>query len=87
MDRLRNKCLNVALDAVPHPVPTPHAKPRNAIRLKPDSADAFANRGVARRAKGDVAGAIEDYNEVARYQFIASSINVRTATPEGPLAM
>ncbi|MGA2992697.1 MAG: tetratricopeptide repeat protein, partial [Candidatus Korobacteraceae bacterium] len=37
-----------------------------AIRLNPDHADAFINRGVARRAKGDVEGALQDYNEAIR---------------------
>jgi tetratricopeptide (TPR) repeat protein len=34
-----------------------------AIRLKPDSAEAFSNRGNARRTKGDVEGALRDYTE------------------------
>jgi tetratricopeptide (TPR) repeat protein len=37
-----------------------------AIRLKPDYADAFLNRGVARRDKGDLDGAIADYDEGIR---------------------
>jgi tetratricopeptide (TPR) repeat protein len=37
-----------------------------AIRLMPDYADAFYNRGIARRAKGDVEGAIQDYTEAIR---------------------
>ena len=37
-----------------------------AIRLKPDYADAFNNRGIARRDKGDVEGALQDYNEAIR---------------------
>jgi len=37
-----------------------------AIRLKPDYADAFNNRGIARFAKGDVEGALQDYNEAIR---------------------
>ena len=37
-----------------------------AIRLKPDYADAFNNRGNARSAKGDVEGALQDYNEAIR---------------------
>ncbi|MGB0122985.1 MAG: toll/interleukin-1 receptor domain-containing protein, partial [Silvibacterium sp.] len=32
-----------------------------AIRLKPDYAVAFVNRGIARSSKGDVEGALEDY--------------------------
>src|ERR1017187_3294102 len=34
-----------------------------AIRLKPDYAEAFDNRGVARDQKGDVEGELRDYNE------------------------
>ena len=37
-----------------------------AIRLKPDDALAFFNRGITRRAKGDVDGALQDYNEAIR---------------------
>jgi len=37
-----------------------------AIRLKPDYAEAYTNRGVARRAKGDVDGALQDYTEAIR---------------------
>jgi tetratricopeptide (TPR) repeat protein len=37
-----------------------------AIRLKPDYADAFYNRGIARGAKGDVEGALQDYTEAIR---------------------
>jgi tetratricopeptide (TPR) repeat protein len=37
-----------------------------AIRLKPDFADAFNNRGEAHRAKGDLDGALHDYNEAIR---------------------
>src|ERR1019366_3242 len=37
-----------------------------AIRLKPDYADAFNNRGVARHQKGDVEGALQDYSEAIR---------------------
>ena len=107
MERLRQKYLNVVLDAVMHPasqaarqaaegqkeaadtapsVPEseltaqqyfergveakdPADKIRfysQAIRLKPDSADAFNNRGVARRITGDLAGAVKDYNEAIR---------------------
>jgi lipoprotein NlpI len=39
-----------------------------AIRLKPDYAGAFYNRGVARGATGDNEGAIQDYNEVIRLE-------------------
>jgi hypothetical protein len=38
----------------------------NAIRVKPDYADAFNNRGIARSDKGDLEGALHDYNEVIR---------------------
>jgi tetratricopeptide (TPR) repeat protein len=34
--------------------------------LKPDYALAFVNRGIARRDKGDVEGALQDYNEAIR---------------------
>ncbi len=37
-----------------------------AIRLKPDYADAFNNRGNVRSAKGDLEGALRDYNEAIR---------------------
>ena len=37
-----------------------------AIRLNPEYADAFMNRGVARRAKGDLDEAIADYDEAIR---------------------
>ena len=37
-----------------------------AIRLKPDYAAAFNNRGIARSAKGDVRGELRDYNEAIR---------------------
>jgi tetratricopeptide (TPR) repeat protein len=37
-----------------------------AIRLKPDFAEAFSNRGVARQAKGDLEGALQDCNEAIR---------------------
>jgi tetratricopeptide (TPR) repeat protein len=37
-----------------------------AIRLKPDYADAFNNRGLARQDKGDLDGALQDYNEAIR---------------------
>lgn len=39
-----------------------------AIRLKPDYAAAFYNRGLAHHAKGDLEGAIRDYNEAIRLQ-------------------
>ena len=37
-----------------------------AIRFKPDYADAFINRGSARRAKGDIEGTLQDYSEAIR---------------------
>src|SRR5713226_3152593 len=37
-----------------------------AIRLKPDYADAFNNRGNARYRKGDLEGALQDYTEALR---------------------
>jgi tetratricopeptide (TPR) repeat protein len=37
-----------------------------AIRLKPDDALAFNNRGLARRDKGDLDGALQDYTEAIR---------------------
>jgi tetratricopeptide (TPR) repeat protein len=37
-----------------------------AVRLKPDYAFAFNNRGAARSAKGDVDGALQDYAEAIR---------------------
>jgi tetratricopeptide (TPR) repeat protein len=46
-----------------------------AIRLKPDFADAFYNRGNARYAKGDDEGAIHDYSEAV------SSAPAATAQP------
>ncbi len=40
-----------------------------AIRLKPDYADAFYNRGLARSAKGDAEGALQDHNEAIRLGY------------------
>jgi tetratricopeptide (TPR) repeat protein len=37
-----------------------------AIRLKPDYAPAFYNRGNARSDKGDLEGALQDYSEAIR---------------------
>jgi Flp pilus assembly protein TadD len=34
-----------------------------AIRLKPDDADAYNNRGIAKSNLGDMAGACEDYRK------------------------
>ena len=36
------------------------------IRLKPNIAEAYNNRGIARKAKGDPDGALDDYNEAIR---------------------
>jgi tetratricopeptide (TPR) repeat protein len=107
MTRLREKFLNVPLDAVLHPVSStaqqaakaerlaasgapqvketalsaqqwfeqgfnatdPDEKLRcysEAIRLDPDFADAYANRGAARREKGDLDGALKDLDEAIR---------------------
>jgi tetratricopeptide (TPR) repeat protein len=107
MGRLRDKYLNVALDAVPHPASlaareaatyqkraaeeappvaqeeltaqqwfergfsaTDHGEQvrfyNEAIRLQPDFAYAFNNRGAARLARGDSEGALEDYDEAIR---------------------
>lgn len=104
MVKLRDKFLNVPLDAVLHPASSSaqqaatHQKgaaakaPRveegeltaqqwfergasatdfdekirfysEAIRLKPDFADAFYNRGLARYNNGDLSGATEDYDQ------------------------
>jgi tetratricopeptide (TPR) repeat protein len=104
MGRLRDKYLNVPLDAVLHPASlsakraakeqqvvaasapavqekeltagewfergfntTDHDEKlrcySEAIRLKPDSAEAFNNRGFVRDAKGDLDGALQDFNE------------------------
>jgi tetratricopeptide (TPR) repeat protein len=104
MAKLRDKFLNVPLDAVLHPA-SPAARqaatlqktaaaraPRveqeeltaqqcfergvnaadlaekvrlftEAIDLQPDFADAFTNRGLARAERGDLDGALEDYNQ------------------------
>src|SRR5205085_1150556 len=49
-----------------------------AIRLQPDYASAFNNRGIARKAKGDVEGAIKDYTEAIRLKpDYASAFNNR----------
>jgi tetratricopeptide (TPR) repeat protein len=37
-----------------------------AIRLKEDYAEAYNNRGIARKNKGDVEGALKDYDEAIR---------------------
>ncbi len=107
MQRLRDRYLNVARDAVLHPASPsaqraakdeqvaaveapavtekeltaqewferglnaadPDEKLRfysEAIRLKPDYAEAFNNRGIARYAKGDLEGALQDYSEAIR---------------------
>lgn len=107
MGKIRDKFLNVALDAVLHPVSaTVQRKVKKqqlsaseatqvkekeltaqewfekgyksteldeknrcyteAIRLKPDYAIAYVNRGLARKNKGDMDGAIKDYTEAIR---------------------
>ena len=49
-----------------------------AIRLKPDYAHAFMNRGNARRDKGDLESAIKDYNEAIRLKpDLAAAFNNR----------
>jgi tetratricopeptide (TPR) repeat protein len=109
MERLRQRFLNIALDAVLHPAspavqqvtksqqaavktaPTVQEEEltaqqwfergidaadldeqvrfyTKAIRLKPDYANAFVNRGAARHEKGDTEGALEDFNEAIRFQ-------------------
>jgi tetratricopeptide (TPR) repeat protein len=40
-----------------------------AIRLKPEAAATFNNRGIVRRAKGDIEGALQDYNEAIRFGY------------------
>ncbi len=44
----------------------PDKQQPEAIRLKPNYAEAFSNRAIARRAKGDEAGARQDFNEAER---------------------
>ena len=39
-----------------------------AIRLKPDYADAFNNRGNVHNRKGNIEGALKDYNEAIRFK-------------------
>jgi tetratricopeptide (TPR) repeat protein len=63
-----------------------------AIRLKPDYADAFNYRGNARCAQGDPEGAIKDYNEAIRLKpDYANAFNNRgnarcaQGDPEGAL--
>jgi tetratricopeptide (TPR) repeat protein len=48
-----------------------------AIRLKPDEAEAFNNRSNARRAKGDVEGALQDLNEAIRLGYKLEEITER----------
>jgi tetratricopeptide (TPR) repeat protein len=107
MGRLREKYLNVPLDAVLHPASLSAKRAAKeqqavaatapavqeeeltagewfergfnasdhdeelrcfseAIRLKPDFAEAFYNRGLARQAKGDLEGELQDYNDAIR---------------------
>ncbi|TRV45609.1 MAG: tetratricopeptide repeat protein, partial [Microcystis panniformis Mp_MB_F_20051200_S6D] len=37
-----------------------------AIKIKPDYADAYNNRGIAKKNLGDKQGAIADYNQAAQ---------------------
>jgi hypothetical protein len=60
-----------------------------AIRLKPDYAAAFYNRGNARQDEGDLEGAIADYNEAIRlkqdkpmYELTAEDVWNKYGTPE-----
>ena len=121
MGRLRDRYLNVPLDAVSHPV-SPAAREAateqkaaagmapavaeeeltaqqwfergfnakdldeqlrfysQAIRLKPDYADAFVGRGGARSGKGDMEGALADCNEAIRLRpDLAFAFDVRGA--------
>ena len=56
-----------------------------AIELRPNYAEAYVNRGLARRAKGDLAGSIEDYEKAASIdpmsiqgnRFVAQAYNNR----------
>ena|SRR5208283_4708870 len=41
---------------------------KHTLHLRPDDPDAFNDRGIARRAKGDLDGAIQDFNEATRLQ-------------------
>ena len=109
MAKLREKFLNVPLDAVLHPASLQARQAANyqkgaaasaprvaeeeltaqqwferginatdhdekirfnteAIRLQPDFAEAFYNRGLARYNKGDLDDALKDYNEAIRLQ-------------------
>jgi tetratricopeptide (TPR) repeat protein len=116
MGRLRDRYLNVSLEAILHPASRSaqqaateqqaaaetapvvkeeeltaqqwfergfEAKDRDeklrfytqAIRLDPAYAPAFYNRGNARRAKGDVDGALADYNEAIRLDPSLKSVS------------
>jgi tetratricopeptide (TPR) repeat protein len=48
-----------------------------AIRLRADFAEAYYNRGVARRAKGDHNGAIQDYNKAVQFNPSYASTYVK----------
>jgi tetratricopeptide (TPR) repeat protein len=52
------------------PTPTPSSRPaapaaqfNKAIELKPDFAEAYYERGIAKQAKGDFDGALTDYSK------------------------
>jgi len=47
--------------------PTNTATNGDAITLKPDSAEGYYNRGIAKRAKGDLDGAIADYSKAIEF--------------------
>ncbi|MGA2905451.1 MAG: tetratricopeptide repeat protein [Candidatus Korobacteraceae bacterium] len=119
MGRLRDRYLNVALDAVLHPASRSALRAateekgaaakapavaeeqltaqqwferafnatdsteklrfyNQAISLNPDYAAAFNNRGNARRAQGDLEGALQDYSEAIRLRpGFAKAVNNR----------
>ena len=61
-----------------------------AIRLQPDYAKAFSNRGLARVAQGDIEGAIRDFTEAIRLQpNLAVAFNNRgnARSDQGDLAL
>jgi tetratricopeptide (TPR) repeat protein len=58
-----------------------------AIRLKPELAEAFNNRGIARRRKGDLEGALQDYNEAIRLKPDDASLSSIGALRVAPKAI